>query len=224
MVSWLPIFPNSHKATTTTTITTDTTTTVTTTSSIATSTVPTPAGFTPIASEPGYVPKKRFIEAGAAPAIHGRRIEERVQKARNHICPPVGNPGAFSKYPQKVTCGALVVAKTTSTKTYTATSTATTTLPPATSTVTVSFNNPSLLMMCTTYENEKISHAFHSLLLLRPKLPPPPPPQPVRPSQLPSPLLQQRPFLRLPLLPPHKPTQSSKPPRPFMPPAMPTMS
>ncbi|KAI4183786.1 MAG: hypothetical protein L6R41_005200 [Letrouitia leprolyta] len=120
--------------TTTTTITTDTTTTTTSITSVATSTVPTPAGFTPLASEPGYVPKKRSAEAVTAPAIRGRRIEERAT-VKTPVCPQVGKPGSFSQYPQSVVCGALIVAKTTSTKVYTATKTATTTLPAATTTV-----------------------------------------------------------------------------------------
>ncbi|KAI4246294.1 MAG: hypothetical protein L6R40_001962 [Gallowayella cf. fulva] len=101
----------------------------------STSTVPTAAGFTPLALEPGYVPKKRSAEAAVAPAIRGRRVEERAA-VKSPICPQVGKPGSFSQYPQNVICGALVVAKTTSTKIYTATKTATTTLPAATSTAT----------------------------------------------------------------------------------------
>ncbi|KAG7007183.1 hypothetical protein G7Y79_00011g030810 [Physcia stellaris] len=118
----------------TATITTDTTITVTTTSSVATTTVPTPAGFTPIANEPGYVPKKRSIEA-AAPAIRGRYVEARTSP-KVPACPPIGKPGSFSQYPQSVTCGALVVAKTTTTKTFTASTKATTTLPASTNTIT----------------------------------------------------------------------------------------
>ena len=115
-------------------MTTDTTTTTSTTSSVATYTVPTAAGFTPLASAPGYVPKKRSVEV---PAIRGRTVEERAA-AQKAVCPQVGKPGSFSQYPQAVICGALVVAKTTSVKTYTATSTVTTTLPAITNTITVS--------------------------------------------------------------------------------------
>ena len=145
-------------------VTTDTTTTTSTTSSVATYTVPTPAGFTPLASEPGYVPKKRSVEV---PAIRGRTVEERaaVQKP---VCPQVGKPGSFSQYPQIVTCGALVVAKTTSTRTYTATSTITTTLPVSTSTTTVSNIDYCSGSMVPQIGKESYNN-FHSLPPLRPR-------------------------------------------------------
>ena len=132
--------------------TTDTTTTVTTTSSPDAITVPTPPGFTPISSEPGYVPKKRSSEL----VIRGRHVEERTN-TNKPICPPVGNPGWFSQYPSAVTCGVLVVAKTTISKTYTATKTATTTLPTSTSTLTVS--TLALVLLLGYPLLEQISHA-----------------------------------------------------------------
>ncbi|KAI4223085.1 MAG: hypothetical protein LQ349_007498 [Xanthoria aureola] len=110
------------------------TTTTSTTTSVATSTVPTAAGFTPLASASGYV-AKRSSEDAAAPAIRGRRMEERAAP-RKLSCPQVGKPGSFGQFPQSVICGALVIAKTTSTRTFTATNKATTTLPVATSTIT----------------------------------------------------------------------------------------
>lgn len=106
-------------------------------------TVPTAAGFTPLASEGSYSPKKRsesHAEA-AVPAIRGRTVQgsTAAQKSLNK-CPPVGNPGKFSpaQYPTSVICGALVEQITTSTKTYTASTTVKTTIAPVTSTVTVS--------------------------------------------------------------------------------------
>ncbi|CAO1606483.1 hypothetical protein XANCAGTX0491_009982 [Xanthoria calcicola] len=118
------------------------TTTTSTTTSVATSTVPTAAGFTPLASASGYV-AKRSSEDAAAPAIRGRRMEERAAP-RKLSCPQVGKPGSFGQFPQSVICGALVIAKTTSTRTFTATNKATTTLPVATSTITVSSLYPHL--------------------------------------------------------------------------------
>ena len=113
---------------------TDTTTTTTTPAAV---TVPSAAGFTPLASEASYNPKKRSEgHAEGVPAIRGRTAQKSLNK-----CPPIGNPGKFSptQYPTSVICGALVEQITTSTKTYTASTTAKITIAPVTSTVTVSF-------------------------------------------------------------------------------------
>lgn len=176
--------------------TTGTTTTATSTSSVATYTVPTPAGFTPIASGPGYVPKKRSLEMAAAPvpAIRGRSVEERAA-SRIQVCPEVGRPGSFSQYPQTVICGALVIAKTTSTRTYTATSTVSTTLPVVTNTITVShasfffqFSHP---FSGALDGEEDVLIPFHRPPPLPPKRLPRPPPPPARQQRLlcPSPPL-----------------------------------
>ncbi|CAL8584419.1 hypothetical protein XPA_010021 [Xanthoria parietina] len=62
------------------------TTTTSTTTSVATSTVPTAPGFTPLASASGYV-AKRSSEDAAAPAIRGRRVEERAAAPQKPSCP-----------------------------------------------------------------------------------------------------------------------------------------
>ena len=126
-----------RKITITETTISDTVLITTTTSTIATSTVPTSAGFTPIASEAGYVPKKRSVKEAAVPVIRGRYVEPRAATT-SPLCSPIGKPGIFSQHPQTVTCGALIVAKTTTTIKYTATKPATITLSAITDTVTVS--------------------------------------------------------------------------------------
>ena len=121
---------------------TDTTTTTTTPAAVV---VPTAAGFTPLASEGSYSPKKRsesHAEA-AVPAIRGRTLQGRAVAQKSTIkCPQIGKPGQFSpaRYPTSVVCGALVEKITTTTKTYTASTTQTTTITPVTSTVTVSLH------------------------------------------------------------------------------------
>ncbi|KAL8830029.1 MAG: hypothetical protein Q9191_001668 [Dirinaria sp. TL-2023a] len=125
-----------YKSTVTETITTDTVVVTTSTSTIATSTVPTSAGFTALALESGYVPKKRSVEADAPPAIRGRQVEGRAATT-SPLASPLGKPGVFTQYPQAVTCGALVVAKTSKVIVSTAKPT-TTTLPAVTNTITSS--------------------------------------------------------------------------------------
>ncbi|CAF9934315.1 MAG: hypothetical protein HETSPECPRED_009170 [Heterodermia speciosa] len=108
-------------ATATSTSTISTTTTTTTTPAAVT--IPTAAGYTPLANSPDYVPKKRSIK-GRTPAV--------VK------CPPIHGGGQFTPqvYPTSTICGTLVQAITTTTKTFTASSTSTTTLPTSTITQT----------------------------------------------------------------------------------------
>ncbi len=130
-----PCSPSWQSTISSTVVSTETDTTTTTTTPAAV-TVPTAPGFTPLASEASYNPKKRSESHAEAevPAIRGRTAQKVLNK-----CPPVGNPGKFSpaQYPTSVICGALVEQITTSTKTYTASTTVKTTIAPVTSTVTV---------------------------------------------------------------------------------------
>ncbi|KAL8873537.1 MAG: hypothetical protein Q9174_001019 [Haloplaca sp. 1 TL-2023] len=132
-----PVVTSTATETKTSFSTTTLTETTETTTIPPASVVPTPAGFTPIVSAGGYVPKKRSAVDAPAPAalaIRGRQIQERP--AGKHLDRRTWqNPGS-NLYPTSVVCGALVAAITTTTKTFSATRTATTTLKPATQSIT----------------------------------------------------------------------------------------
>ncbi|KAL8785529.1 MAG: hypothetical protein Q9195_008601 [Heterodermia aff. obscurata] len=134
---------NTDTITTTTTNTiTDTSTEVTTvpstvftTSTVvstSTSTSATPAGFTPISQEPGYVPK---IKGRDALALEPRAAAPSSCKASfpKGAKSPVYSPAL---YPTAVVCAKLVETISTKTATYTASTTKTTTLVPVTQTTT----------------------------------------------------------------------------------------
>ena len=113
----------------------DTTTTIGTTS-----TVPTTAGFTPlasVASADGGNPSKRKRDTLERRGGIQRSAPKSTTNANNFICPHNGKPQA-AKYAKGVVCDELVEVVPTSTKVITATKTAISTVTPPVSTFSVS--------------------------------------------------------------------------------------
>ncbi|KAI9792632.1 MAG: hypothetical protein M1833_001036 [Piccolia ochrophora] len=126
--------PVTSTDTKTTTVTNQDSTTITITTTFtslttveSTTTVPTPAGFTPILNSPGYVPKKRAVENGL-----------RIRAAASPCVPRIGRGEKYPPglYPTSTLCASLVRAIRTSTRTFTAKTTVTTTAIPVTKIVT----------------------------------------------------------------------------------------
>ena len=122
--------------------------TVTITTTTDTTTIPTPAGFTALAAEANYVPKKRSADS---PSIRGRKAAKNGA-SQQPLCPDAKNPKAWKRYPQAVSCAALVVEKTTVIKTISAAQ-VTMTAVASTNTVTVSKPAPLVMQNCRHGEN-----------------------------------------------------------------------